>query len=540
MVSIIVSKKSLLERIGQRVSEEKVLDALPQIKAGVEAIEGDELALEIKGDRPDLLSVQGVARAARGFLGVEKGLPQMKLQKPKSSAWNVSVDKSVEKVRPVIVCALIEGVKIDEQGFKDLIQTQEKLTLTHGRRRRKVAIGVHDAAPIKFPLVYKAISKDSPISFVPLNKTQKMTVSQVMREHEKGMEYAFTLTAFSHYPVIFDSNGEIISFPPIINSAKTTVTTKTTSLFVDVTGTDFEACNAALNIICQDYADDGAKVYAIPTGSRVTPEITPEKMLLDSEKASKLIGLELKEKEIIDCLERQRIDAKPSKGKIEALIPRYRTDFLHQADLVEEIAIGYGYNRFIPKAPSVFTIGRLSGETLLEEKVCSTLVGAGFVEQWTYVLTSSEKHPFGEIVKIKNPVSSDYDALRSSLRASLLETIARNTHVPYPQKVFEVGEVVVKEDKHHLRSLTQKRVGAISAHTHASFSEIASVMDLALKTAGVKYALKKIEKNGFISGRCAGVWSDGKEIGVVGEIHPEVLEKLQVQVPVALFEIVLH
>jgi phenylalanyl-tRNA synthetase beta chain len=481
-----------------------------------------------------------VARAARGFLGVEKGLSRMKLQKPKSPSWTITVDKSVEKVRPVIVCALVEGVKIDEQGFKDLIQTQEKLTLTHWRRRRKVAIGVHDASPIKFPLVYKAIPKESPIDFVPLNKTHKMTVSQVMREHEKGMEYGFTLEGFSHYPVIFDASGEIISFPPIINSAKTTVSTKTTSLFIDVTGTDFEACNAALNILCQDYADDGAKIYSITTGNRITPEITPEKMFLDSEKASKLIGLELSDKQMVDCLEKQRIEAKASKGKIEALIPRYRTDFLHPIDLVEEIAIGYGYNRFEPKSPSVFTIGRLSGETLLEEKVCNALVGAGFVEQWTYVLTSSEKHPIGEIVRIKNPVSSDYNALRSSLRASLLETIARNTHEPYPQKVFEAGEVVVKDEKHHMKSLTQKRVGGVSAHSHANLSEIASVMNLVLKTAGIKYALKKIEKNGFIPGRCAGVWSEGREIGIVGEAHPEVLEKLQIRVPVALFEIVLH
>src|SRR3989344_926302 len=158
MVSITVSKKGLFKRIGAKVSEEKVYDALHQIQAVLEGGEG------------------------------------------------------------------VEG------SFEELIQTQEKLTLTHGRRRRKVAIGVHDAAPIRFPLVYKAIPSNSPVQFVPLSKTQKMTVAQVMREHEKGLEYGFTIEGFSSYPVIFDDYGEIISFPPIINSAKTAVSTSTTKL----------------------------------------------------------------------------------------------------------------------------------------------------------------------------------------------------------------------------------------------------------------------------------------------------------------------
>ncbi|MFH1056393.1 MAG: phenylalanine--tRNA ligase subunit beta [Candidatus Micrarchaeota archaeon] len=533
MVNIIVNKKALLKRIG--VSEEKALDALPQIKAGIEADECGELTLEIRADRPDLLSVQGVARAVKGFLGVEKGLPELRLLK---SPHKVIVDKSVEKVRPVIVTALIEGVKIDEQGFKDLIQTQEKLTLTHGRRRRKVAIGVHDAAPIKFPLVYKAVPKNSPVEFVPLLKTEKMTLAKVMREHEKGLEYGFTLEGFSHYPVIFDSDDDIISFPPIINSAKTAVTAKTTSLFIDITGTDFEACNSALNILCQDYADEGARVYSIRTGGRVTPEITPEKMSFDAKKASQLIGLDLNQKQIADCLQKQRIGAKAvGKEKVEALIPRFRTDFLHWADLVEEIAIGYGYNRFEPKAPSVFTIGRMSEETATEEKLRDLLVGAGFVEQWTYVLTSSAKHA-GDVVKIKNPVSSDYDALRSTLLLSLFETLSKNTHEPYPQKVFEIGEVVVKDAKHSLRTVSQKRLACVSAHSTANLSEISGLALQAGKGLNKSLALKKTENAHFIPGRCVGLWFAGKEIGVAGEVHPSLLEKLQVEVPAVAFEII--
>lgn len=537
MVSITVSKKALFKRIGAKASDEKIYDVLHQTKAVFESVEGDELSLEITADRPDLLSVQGVARAVRGFMGLEKGLPKMNLQAGK---LKVAVDKSVAKVRPYIACALIEGVKIDERGFKDLIQTQEKLTLTHGRRRRKVAIGVHDASAVKFPLVYKAIPKNSPIEFIPLAKTHKMTLERIMREHEKGIEYGFALGDAKEYPIIFDADGEVISFPPVINSAKTTVTTKTTSLFIDVTGTDWEACNAALNILCQDYADDGAKVHSIAVGGRITPETAPEKMSVDAMQAAKLVGLDLSAGDIVDCLRKQRLDAKASGKKIDVSIPRYRTDFIHSIDLVEEIAIGYGYNNFKPKPPSLFTIGRLSGETLLEEKLRDLMAGAGFTEQWAYILTSASKHYAGDVVKIKNPISSDYNALRSSLLPSLFETLQKNTHEAYPQKVFEVGEVVVKEPKHHMRTATQKRVGAVSAHSLANLSEMGGLVSVLGNILGKSLSFKKTDRQEFIAGRCFGIWSDGKEIGVFGELHPSTLEKLQVPVPAIAFEIVVQ
>jgi len=325
---------------------------------------------------------------------------------------------------------------------------------------------------------------------------------------------------------------------PIINSAKTTVTTHTTSLFIDVTGTDWEACNAALNILCQDFADDGARVYSIKTGGKATPQTEPEKISFDVEKAGKLIGLDLGAKEIADCLRKQRLGATANGKKIEALIPRYRTDFIHWVDLVEEIAIGYGYNRFEPKTPSVFTIGRLSEETMREEKLRDLMAGAGFVEQLTYVLTSAEKHSASEVVRIKNPVSSDYNAIRSTLLPSLFATLSRNTHEPYPQKVFEIGEVVVKDSKHANRTLSQKRLACVGAHAQANLSEIAALALKAAKLNGEeRVSFKKTEKAEFIPGRCVSLWALGKQMGIAGEVHPSVLEKMQVEVPVVAFEL---
>ena len=534
MVGITVSKNGLLSRLKRKISAEALLEALPETKANPEREDGDDLTLEVQPDRPDLLSVQGVARALNGFLGFEKGIPVLNLQESKEK---VIVDKSVARVRPVFVCALVEGVKITEEDLKSLIQSQEKLTLTHGRRRRKVAIGVHDADYVVFPVTYKTVPRDSTLKFIPLTGKEQMTPAEVLTKLPKGLEYGWILKDAKEFPIIVDANDQVVSFPPIINASKTTVTTKTKRLFLDVTGTDFEACNAALAILCQDLAADGAKVYSMKVNGKTTPELEPEKMVLEVSKAKGLLGVDWPDAKLVECLQKQRLDASVKSGKIEVSIPRYRSDFLHPIDLVEEIAIGFGYNKFEPKAPSLFTVGRLSGETLSDERVANTLVGAGFVEEWTYVISSSKKHPDG--IKIKNPVSSDYDSLRSNLKSSLLDTLASNQHESYPQKVFEIGEVVVKDAKHHLRSITQKRVGAFSAHANASLSEIASVMALLFKARGESFVLEQKDEADFIPGRCAIVKVNGKRVGVVGEVHPETLEKLQVYVPVAMFELTL-
>jgi phenylalanyl-tRNA synthetase beta chain len=174
----------------------------------------------------------------------------------------------------------------------------------------------------------------------------------------------------------------------------------------------------------------------------------------------------------------------------------------------------------------------MSRETETEEALRDSLSSSGFVEQSTYVLTSSEKHV--DCVRIKNPVSTEYNALRSALLPKLLETLERNTHVPYPQKIFEIGEVVVKHDG---KALTQKRLSAITSHSQASLSEIAGALDNAIRSLGKTMKLHSKKDARFIEGRCASVSIDGKEIGSIGELHPTILEKIQVQMPCAAFEI---
>ena len=528
MVSIQISKKWLLNEL--KVSEAELIDALPQIKAEVDA-NNELLCLSITGDRPDLLGRHGLLRALKGYFEIETGLPELKVEKAKTK---LTVDESVKKVRPFAMAAFARGLRLDDESVRELIQIQEKLVLTHGRRRRKVAIGIHDASVVKGDLAYKAVNND--YEFQPLGWKKKASIKRIMREHEKGKEYSFCLNG-KDYPLFCDEKG-VLSMPPIINAQRTAVTKGTTDLLLDVTGTDWEACNVALNILCREFADAGARIEGIESNGKLTPETEPEKMLVGVNEANRLLGTELSDGKIVRCLEKQRLGAKHSKKIIECAIPRYRADFLHSADLIEEIALGYGYNAFEPKKSSVFTKGGLLQETLQENRVRDAITGAGFLEALTHVL-SNEEIAFkslaeGKLVHLKNPISKEYCCLRGALLPSLLQVLSENTHNSYPQRLFEVGEVIVTGGKQGTE--TRRHACAVSCHANANITEGASALFHALHALGIKAELKPCEEPGLWKGRQGKIMVNNKKIGTVGEVHPQALENHGIEMPCAAFE----
>jgi phenylalanyl-tRNA synthetase beta chain len=540
MVTVTLKKKILNRLLGRELSNGELQEKLPLIKCGVESSTPEELEIEVTGDRPDLLSSEGVARALKGFLGQEKGLHLFNVAKASTEA---TVDKSVQGIRPFLACAVVEGASFEDEDIAELMQIQEKLHQTHGRRRRKAAIGIHDYEKIRPPLYYRAV-RPRDASFVPLGLQTACNLQEILEKHSKGIEYAFTLEGKQLYPVIFDASGDVVSFPPIINAARTEVTEETTRLLVEVTGTEFEACNTALNILCANFADRGAKIHGVKINyaekKLVTPENAPTIMHVSTAEANRVLGLNLRPSEAAECLEKQRIGARIEGNFIACEIPRYRADFIHPIDLVEEISIGYGYNAFEPKRPSVFTKGEASPLTRKTNLCRDLLLGAGFLEASTPVLASEERFAKAcaqeKPLLLSNPVSKDYVLIRSSLAPNILELLSKNTHAPYPQKVFEVGEVVLRDERSHEKSSTYYSACAATAHAAASITEIASLAMEVLKRQGINCELAPTHHDQFIHGRAAAIISEGKEIGALGEVSPAVLEGFGLTMPVALFE----
>jgi len=283
MVVIEISKKDLLDLIDASLTDKQIEEVLFLIKIESEFNE-DTITCELNPDRPDLFSVEGIAREMKFFLEKRSGGIKYEVENSK-----VIIKKERAEVRPVIACAIIKNVELNDELVKSLMQLQEKLHVTIGRKRKKVAIGVHDFGKMQPPLIYKDVADES---FVPLGETKEMNIKQILTEHPKGVDYAHLLK--DRYPLIYDKKG-VCSFPPIINSERTKVTENTKSLFIDVTGTDEKAVNWALNILICNIAERSGKIQSVKVSNKTTPNLKNKETSIELEEINKILGIMLLE-----------------------------------------------------------------------------------------------------------------------------------------------------------------------------------------------------------------------------------------------------
>src|SRR3989338_6805296 len=165
MPTITFSLKDLQHLTGKKLAIEEVHDMAHYGKAEIEAYDKETDEVKVNFDDtnlPYLWSAEGFARLLKGILGLQKGIPELKLSK---GDYQVIVDKSITKDRPFIACFAAKGKKLDDYLLKQVIQLQEKFCESYGRRRQKVSIGLYSYKRIKFPLHYRAVEPES-IEFV--------------------------------------------------------------------------------------------------------------------------------------------------------------------------------------------------------------------------------------------------------------------------------------------------------------------------------------------------------------------------------------
>jgi phenylalanyl-tRNA synthetase beta chain len=450
----------LLKLIGKKLTSEQLEDAVFLMKAEIDKEEDGIIEIEINPDRTDMLSTEGIARALRAFLEISPGITEYPVKK---SGFEVIVKPGLKKIREFIACGIVKSVQTSDDLIKEYMHLQEALTTTHGRNRKKASIGLYVFDEIEFPVIYRPAKPES-IRFAPLGVDAKMDGPTIINKHEKGILYGSIISKHKKWPLLIDSKGNVLSLPPIINSntlGQVDMTTR--NLFIEVTGTHKKTVDQALNIMVTSLAERGGNLESVtvsyPGGtSIVTPNLTPKKMLLKVENAVELTGLSLSDAETVVCLQKMGYGARiKGKGNLEVKVPAYRTDVLHQVDLIEDVAIGYGFDRIKPSTPQTSTSGKLLPITRLQNKVRDLLVGTGYQEIKSYVMTSPE------ILNIKmlrnrpltvtgNPKSRDYSVLRNSLLPVLLDFASQNQHADYPQRVFEVGDVVIPDERERTRA----------------------------------------------------------------------------------------
>ncbi len=540
------SIKNLLDLVGKKLTIDELEHTLFMLKAEIEKIEGDTIEIEINPDRQDMLSVEGIAIALRAFLGIETGLPRHPVRK---SRKEIIVKRGLEKIRRYIACGIVKGVEVSDERIKEYMRLQESLTATHGRNRRKASIGLYVYDALKFPVIYRPERPDK-IRFVPLGYESEMDGPTIMREHEKGIEYGPIIADFKKWPLLIDSEGKILSLPPVINSNDLgRVTEETTNIFVEVTGTHLPTVEQALNIMVTALAERGGRIESVtiryPDGAVLeTPDLTPHTMTIEVEDIRALTGLELSSEEIVTSLERMNYDAQAvGKRKIKVKTPAFRTDILHPVDVIEDVAIGYGFDRIEPMIPSTMTAGSLRPLTRLKNKCRDLMIGAGYQEIMSYVMTSPETmnsrmRRAQPLIEVGNPKSRDFSALRNSLLPVLLDFAAKNQHADYPQKVFEVGDIVIPDEKRETRIDQRAALCGLVTDTRVNLTDLMNDIGFLLRGLGLegRFRFRSREDSSFILGRCGTILIDDEEVGYFGEIAPEVLEAFGIESPVVAFE----
>ncbi|MCS7134596.1 MAG: phenylalanine--tRNA ligase subunit beta [Candidatus Pacearchaeota archaeon] len=544
MPTIEISKKDLENLCGKKFSLEKLKELLEFVKTSIESIEEDKITLKIEDtNRADLLSVEGIARELKAITGKEKGLVNYEIIK---SNFVVKVDKKVKKVRPYTACAVVKDLCFNHTIIEQIIQLQEKLSETFGRKRKDAAIGIYDFDKIKWPITYTTFKPDS-ISFVPLGFVEKLTLKEIIEKHEKGKLYGHLLEKAKEYPIFIDANNEVLSMPPIINSEYSgKITTETRNVFIEVSGFRLEKLLHVLNIVVSALAERKGKIYAVEihdTKKFFTPIFATRRKVLKLEDINSLLGLELNPKQVIKLLQKMRYNAKEKKGKIIAEIPFYREDVIHNVDIIEDIAIAYGYKNFKPRKPQIFTEGKLLEESEKKQEIKELLIGLGFQEINSFIM-SNKKEQFENMnskpesfVKIKNPVSETFTCLRKSLLPSLLKFFSNNTTKEMPQKIFEIAPVVEPNERKETKTEEKNKIAVAITHARANFTEILQVLDYIMNNLKKQYQLEKKEFPWFIAGRSAEILVEKKSIGFLGEIAPQVLENWNLKMPIAAFEL---
>jgi phenylalanyl-tRNA synthetase beta chain len=568
-----VSLEELQRLTGEDKGEEEFKEDLFALGLEYEG-ETDEgkMQLEFGPDRLDRLSVEGVARSLRYQYGSDRGVYVPKTNDPD---WTIEVDSSVPSERPYVTGAVIRGLDLGEAGLQSLIQLQEKLHATMGRKRAKGAIGIHDLTMLKGAVLsddggdnsitYKGVAPDGD-RFVPLDSDQELTPGEVLAEHQTGQKYADLVSEYDRYPAIYDELG-LFSFPPVINGRRTEVDTDSRELFVELTGTDQWTIDRMCTIICYALSARGATIEEVTVeyaddatapddgSSLVRPDLSVDTKSVSHNRIESVLGIELDADEVVDLFERSGLDATYSLGDdvtYEVEVPPYRVDVLHPLDLIDDVGRAYGFNDLEPRYPDVSTVGGRHERSRLENAARSSLVGLGFEDLLNFHMISGEENydrmrltagdgdenALGGAapVTITEPYSEDYTMLRTWALPSLLMVLENNTHRSYPQDLAEIGLVAHQDSSEPTHVAEARHVAGVLARHDATYEDAKARLAALCRDFDAELETPTTDHPSFIPGRAAEVVVDGDPVGVVGEVHPEVLVEHDLELPVAAFE----
>lgn len=413
---------------------------------------------------------------------------------------------------------------------------------------------------IKGPFTYEALPPKN-ISFVPLNDTQKYNGEELFAHLDKPdshlKKFLSIIKDSPVYPVIYDSNRVVLSLPPIINGDHSKITLNTKNVFIEVTATDLTKAEIALNMIVAAFSEYASDKYSVEPveivlasgETKVTPNLTTRVQKTSLDYINKSLGIKFVPEDLVDLLTKMSLPGKlaSDKSTIDISVPITRSDILHECDVMEDVAIAYGYGNLPIEAPKTVTIGKQQPINKLTDLLRQQLSQASFLEVLTFALVATNenfeylnKSNDGSAVEISNPVSSEFQIVRTSLLVGLLKTLKSNRRSSLPIKIFEISDVVLQDSGKDVGSKNSRRLAAAYCGHASGFGELHGLLDRIMLLLGISwdknhtgkgYYLQKSEDVTFFPGMRADVILNGSKIGVLGVIHPTVLTRFKIPHP---------
>ncbi|MFH1222602.1 MAG: phenylalanine--tRNA ligase subunit beta [Candidatus Micrarchaeota archaeon] len=505
--------------------KDKVVEILSEIGAPAEVDpETGKIFAEITPNRPDWYSITGLARALHAY-----NKKEVKKYAAAKGDYRIVVDKTVAKIRPYTTAVVIKGLKLNDLKIRDIVVLQEKLIFTLGRIVKRFGIGIYPLDKIQFPLKYTTM-KSSAIAYVPLNYTGKKTsAAEILEKHPKGIAYGYLIKGNKELPVYLDANNNILALIPIVNSEETgKVDESTKDVFIEVTGMDETSITQALNILTCHFLDLGGMAYTVTVEyekeKKTGPALEYKKVNITEKEVEKILGVALKKEKINEML--GRMGYLVEKGQVYA--PPYRTDIINNVDVIEDVAIVYGYNNFEPTTPNFFHPGK---KNTRGRRLGDTMARLGFNEITTPILISKEKlAEFGqEGIDVLNPKTVEYTTIRSTALPALVEILVKNKMRGLPQSFYEVGTVVAGKEKTVLVfALVDKSL---------DFSKARGVLQTLFRECGREFKLENAQLAYFEQPYAANLLHAGKQCGVFGKLAKKIADVYGLEYSIFLCQI---
>ncbi|NPA69248.1 MAG: phenylalanine--tRNA ligase subunit beta [Crenarchaeota archaeon] len=529
--------------VGTSLSDNDLKNIFTRLKGELEKIENDTVELEVTHDRPDMFSVEGIARVIKGLLGIETGLPRIDVRYE-------TYDMYVDDVpwRRYVITSIVRDVELHEEAVRQLMQLQEKLHQTYGRDRKVVAIGLYDADKIRFPIRYTSMNVND-VEYVPLGYDRVMKGKEVLEITEKGQKYRDIALSpdKEKVPVIVDSSNNVLVIIPILNSELHKVTEKTRNIMIDVTGTDLKRVIDVYRVVVYNVLERSrSKIVEVPRihvdyYSYIRNELfNPLKYSLDEEYVYDISGIRLTRKEIIELLLKARHDVDEEDRYIIVKVPPYRINVLHKVDVVEDILIMYGYDKIEREYPLQPVHGRKSTLSRIVTQLRAILRGMNIIEIMTYVMTSKKLQEICEqdgIIEVLNPKSELYNSVRRCIWVQLLDVVRENPALAERQaKLFDIGDVAWYEDNKVIQDI---HLGVLITGRDITLTDILTIFNTLFKVLNINIEYKRGKVPGLIPERTGIIVEKNRriELGYVGEVHPRVLSALEYYNPTAIGEI---